>query len=193
MSCCVALRVMSAEADLELEKLLAEVAEMEEGQKVAEMQQTASAEEGVRKGPAAAQAVKQASIYVGNLDPRANEVDLKAIFSGCGPITRVTIMKDKATQQPKGFAYVEFEKESSVNQAMIKDGQQLHGKPIKVSVKRENVPMFMRAQATAPGAMPGLGRGAPNMSKMMMGMMSAFAGNTFAPYRGGRGRGRGGM
>lgn len=200
----------------EIEKLMAEVAELEEDTNVAEMQRVAAAEEGSRKAPAnsaaaaAAAAARSTSIFVGNLDPRTTEADVRTIFATCGPITRVTLLRDKTTQQLKGHAYVEFEKESSMSAALLKDNQTLHGKPLKVTVKRDNVPAFGRGGAfggfrgaapasggfrgrggAAGGAMPPQMAAAAKMMSMMMGMMGGGGGVGFAPYVPSRGRGGG--
>lgn len=49
------------------------------------------------------------SIYVGQVDYSATPEELVSHFEACGTIERVTIMCDKFTGQPKGFAYLEFQ------------------------------------------------------------------------------------
>ena len=49
------------------------------------------------------------SIYVGQVDYSATPEELVAHFKACGQVERVTIMCDKFTGHPKGFAYIEFE------------------------------------------------------------------------------------
>lgn len=49
------------------------------------------------------------SIYVGQVDYSATPEELVSHFGACGTIERVTIMCDKFTGQPKGFAYLEFQ------------------------------------------------------------------------------------
>ncbi|XP_047096473.1 polyadenylate-binding protein 3-like isoform X2 [Lolium rigidum] len=56
-------------------------------------------------------------------------------FQPCGTVNRVTILIDKFGQ-PKGFAYVEFLELEVVQEAE----SELHGRQIKVSPKRANVP-----------------------------------------------------
>jgi polyadenylate-binding protein 2 len=48
------------------------------------------------------------SVYVGNVDYSSTAEELEAHFQGCGSVERVTILCDKFTGHPKGFAYVEF-------------------------------------------------------------------------------------
>ncbi len=48
------------------------------------------------------------SIYVGNLSHTATEDDLLQAFSQHGTVTKVTIVKDRETGRPRGFAFVEM-------------------------------------------------------------------------------------
>uniref|UniRef100_A0A7S4HLE5 RRM domain-containing protein n=1 Tax=Odontella aurita TaxID=265563 RepID=A0A7S4HLE5_9STRA len=49
------------------------------------------------------------SIYVGQVDYASTPEELLAHFEPCGTVERVTIVCDKFTGQPKGFAYLEFQ------------------------------------------------------------------------------------
>ncbi|CAK7262967.1 hypothetical protein SEPCBS119000_000244 [Sporothrix epigloea] len=123
------------------------------------------------------------SIFVGNVDYSASPEEIQAHFQSCGSINRVTILLDKFTGQPKGYAYVEFTEPSLVAQALVLNESVFKGRNIKVVPKRTNVPGMSRGRGR--GGFPrGGGRG--------------FGGRGgFAPrggYRGGyRGRGRGGF
>jgi RNA recognition motif-containing protein len=48
------------------------------------------------------------SIYVGNLSHGANEDDLRNVFGEFGVVSNVTIVKDRETGRPRGFAFVEM-------------------------------------------------------------------------------------
>ena len=48
------------------------------------------------------------SIYVGNLSHTATEDDLMQAFSRHGTVTKVSIVKDRETGRPRGFAFVEM-------------------------------------------------------------------------------------
>ena len=48
------------------------------------------------------------SIYVGQVDYSATPEELLAHFEACGTVERVTIVCDKFSGKPKGFAYLEF-------------------------------------------------------------------------------------
>jgi RNA recognition motif-containing protein len=49
------------------------------------------------------------NIYVGNLDFKVNESDLKQIFEEYGAVTSAKVIMDKFTNRSKGFAFVEME------------------------------------------------------------------------------------
>lgn len=58
------------------------------------------------------------NIYIGNLSYNATEEDLKNLFSQHGTVSSVRIIKDKMTQKPKGFAFVEMESEEEGSAAI---------------------------------------------------------------------------
>jgi len=79
------------------------VAEMEEeAKKLREMQASLdeqSNELSENKGD-----IDARSIFVGNVDYSASPEEIQAHFQSCGSINRVTILLDKFTGQPKGYA-----------------------------------------------------------------------------------------
>lgn len=52
-------------------------------------------------------------------------------FQSCGTVNRVTILTDKFGQ-PKGFAYVEFVEIDAVQNALLLNESELHGRQLKV-------------------------------------------------------------
>lgn len=79
------------------------VAEMEEeAAKLREMQASLDNQaEGVQESKTD---VDSRSIFVGNVDYSASPEEIQAHFQSCGSINRVTILLDKFTGQPKGYA-----------------------------------------------------------------------------------------
>lgn len=65
----------------------------------------------------AAAANNEKSIFIGNLDDAVTPETLQDFFKACGTINRITIMCDKYTGQPKGYAYMEFEEQEAVELA----------------------------------------------------------------------------
>ncbi|XP_070617914.1 embryonic polyadenylate-binding protein 2 [Erythrolamprus reginae] len=82
----------------------------------------------------------QRSIYVGNVDYGGTAEELESYFNSCGHINRVTILCDKFSGHPKGYAYVEFADQSSLKAAMELDEGTFRGRIIKVLPKRTNFP-----------------------------------------------------
>ncbi|XP_051057360.1 embryonic polyadenylate-binding protein 2 [Phodopus roborovskii] len=80
------------------------------------------------------------SVYVGNVDYGGSAAELEAYFSPCGDIHRVTILCDKFSGHPKGYAYIEFASQSSVQAAVELDESTFRGRVIKVLPKRTNFP-----------------------------------------------------
>lgn len=72
------------------------------------------------------------SIFVGNVDYGASPEEIQAHFQSCGSINRVTILLDKFTGHPKGYAYVEFSEPNLVTQALVLNDSEFRGRPIKV-------------------------------------------------------------
>lgn len=87
------------------------------------------------------QDIDSRSIYVGNVDYATAPVELQQHFISVGEVNRVTIMKNKLTGQPKGFAYIEFEQIDSVDRAIATlDGSTFRDRELKVVAKRTNIP-----------------------------------------------------
>jgi len=126
------------EADPELEAMKRRVKEIEEeSEKIKEIQSQVFKEMSVGVDK---EEVDARSIYVGNVDYGASPEELQAHFQSCGTINRVTILCDKFTGHPKGFAYIEFLNKDSLNNAMILNESLFRGRQIKVVPKRTNVP-----------------------------------------------------
>uniref|UniRef100_A0A3Q0T111 PABPN1 like, cytoplasmic n=1 Tax=Amphilophus citrinellus TaxID=61819 RepID=A0A3Q0T111_AMPCI len=80
------------------------------------------------------------SIYVGNVDYGATADELEIHFNGCGPVNRVTILCDRFSGHPKGFAYIEFSDRDSVQSAIGLHETLFRGRVLKVMPKRTNMP-----------------------------------------------------
>ncbi|KAL6131762.1 hypothetical protein ACLB2K_070135 [Fragaria x ananassa] len=104
-------------------------------------------------GGSASQAEKEEvdarSIYVGNVDYACTPEEVQQHFQSCGTVNRVTILTDKFGQ-PKGFAYVEFVEVDAVQNALILNESELHGRQLKVSAKRTNVPGLKQYRGRRP-------------------------------------------
>jgi polyadenylate-binding protein 2 len=121
------------------------------------------------------------SIYVGNVDYSATAQGLEAHFHGCGSINRVTILCDKFSGHPKGFAYVEFGDKDSVQTAQALDDSLFKGRQIKVTPKRTNRPGISTTDRVPRGG----GRGASLMMQQQQQQQQQQL--AFGFGRGGRG------
>ena len=66
-------------------------------------------------------------IYVGNLSYEVTEEDLRQEFGAFGEITSVSVITDKYSGRPKGFAFVEMASKSEAEAAITG----LNGKTLK--------------------------------------------------------------
>jgi RNA recognition motif-containing protein len=77
------------------------------------------------------------SIYVGNLAYTATEGDITEVFSEYGAVSRVTVPTDRETGRPRGFAFVEMEKETDEDAAIeALDGAEWMGRELRVNKAR---------------------------------------------------------
>ena len=58
------------------------------------------------------------NIYVGNLDFKVNEDDLRSIFEEYGSVTEIKIITDKYSGRSKGFGFVVMDNLSEAKQAI---------------------------------------------------------------------------
>merc|ERR1719487_2424266 len=84
--------------------------------------------------------VDKRSIYVGNVDYGSDPQELQEHFKSCGGINRITILVDKFTGSPKGFAYIELADEQAVQNSLLLNGSLFRGRQLKVIQKRTNIP-----------------------------------------------------
>ncbi|KAJ1557412.1 cytoplasmic RNA-binding protein, partial [Nowakowskiella sp. JEL0078] len=168
----------------ELTQMKLRYEEMErEAQKLQELQaQNEKEMTGVILNGEAQEAIDLRSIYIGNVDYSSTPEEVQAHFQACGIINRVTILCDKFTGHPKGFAYVEFASPDSVNNAVLLNESPFKGRLLKVTPKRTNVPAFLRGGARGGrpyrGGFRGRGFSFPTRARA----------SAFSTYRG-RGRG----
>lgn len=73
-------------------------------------------------------------MYVGNIPYNATEEDLRELFSECGEIESLRIMKDQFTGGSKGFGFIEMANENDAKTAMATlNGRDFKGKSLKVA------------------------------------------------------------
>ncbi|KAL5973777.1 NAD-dependent glutamate dehydrogenase [Asimina triloba] len=139
----------------EMKKRLKEIED--EAGALREMQAKVEKEMGAVQDPPSASAIQaekeevdSRSIYVGNVDYGCTPEEVQQHFQSCGTVNRVTILTDKFGQ-PKGFAYVEFVEIEAVQNAILLNESELHGRQLKVSPKRTNIPGMKQYRGRRPG------------------------------------------
>ena len=74
------------------------------------------------------------NIFVGNMSFQTTESDLRALFEPFGQVTRIHVVKDRETGQPRGFAFVEMEKDEEAAKAMSDlNGKEVAGRALRVN------------------------------------------------------------
>jgi RNA-binding protein 39 len=71
--------------------------------------------------------------FVHGLHPEIDERDLFELFSECGKISDINIIRDRVSGFSRGLAYVEFWDKNCVKDALALDGVDIRGYPLKVS------------------------------------------------------------
>mmetsp|Transcript_2970 Transcript_2970/g.4254 ORF Transcript_2970/g.4254 Transcript_2970/m.4254 type:complete len:253 (+) Transcript_2970:54-812(+) len=75
---------------------------------------------------------QEATIYVGNLDPKIDEEVLWELMVQCGPVANLHLPRDKITTTHQGYGFVEFKNEDDADYAIkIMNMIRLFGKPIR--------------------------------------------------------------
>ncbi len=75
-----------------------------------------------------------ARLFVGNLSPDTSSEELLALFSEVGEVDSCNLITDRDSGRSKGFAFVEMKSKENADSAKERlNGQDLHGKPLKVN------------------------------------------------------------
>lgn len=74
------------------------------------------------------------NLFVGNMSFQSTEADLRALFEPYGQVTRIHIVNDRETGQPRGFAFVEMANDAAAAKAMAElNGRELGGRALRVN------------------------------------------------------------
>ena len=77
------------------------------------------------------------NIYVGNLSYSVTEDDLRQSFEAFGQVASVSIIKDKFSNQSKGFGFVEMPSQEEAQAAISgMNGKELKGRAMNVNEAR---------------------------------------------------------
>ena len=79
-------------------------------------------------------------LYIGNLPYSVTETALREMFTPLGVVDSVSIITDRDTGQPKGFAFVEMTDDAAAKQAISQiNGKTLDSRSITVAEARPQV------------------------------------------------------
>jgi cold-inducible RNA-binding protein len=99
-----------------------------------------------RKGPAAnprqakrkrlrQEKNKLKSVFVGNLSAATSEEGLRTLFEPFGEVARISMINDRETGQPRGFAFVEMADDREAANAIADlNGKEVAGRSLSVNV-----------------------------------------------------------
>ena len=77
------------------------------------------------------------NIYVGNLDFTATEDQVRTAFEQHGAVDKVTLVRDRATGQSRGFAFVEMPNDTEGEKAIAAlNGSSMGGRNLNVNEAR---------------------------------------------------------
>ena len=77
------------------------------------------------------------NIYAGNLNYSLSEEELEKVFADYGEVTSVKIIRDKYTDQSKGFGFIEMSDDAAAQKAIDElNGTEVKGRELRVNQAR---------------------------------------------------------
>ena len=76
-------------------------------------------------------------LYVGNLPFQTDEQELRDLFAGAGTVDSINVIRDQATGQARGFAFIEMSSDEDAQNAIATlNNYQLGGRALTVNEAR---------------------------------------------------------
>lgn len=72
-------------------------------------------------------------LYVGNLSFNTDETRVRELFEPLGPVESVSLIRDRATGQSRGFGFVEMSDEAGRTACRTLDQQEFEGRRLTVN------------------------------------------------------------
>jgi len=76
------------------------------------------------------------NIYVGNLPPDADEVEVRSLFAAWGDVLDLAVVRDGTTGTSRGFAFVKLPADRVLAAVDALDGLELRGHVVRVNLVR---------------------------------------------------------
>jgi RNA recognition motif-containing protein len=90
--------------------------------------------------------VSSAKLYVGNLSYATSEASVRTLFAAHGDVTSVSIIIDRDSGRPKGFAFVEMGTPEEAQKAKAAlNGTELDGRALNVDEAKPPAPREPRS------------------------------------------------
>ena len=78
--------------------------------------------------------MQQNKLYVGNFPYTVDEQQLRDLFSPYGEIDDLSLIMDRETGRPKGFAFITFATQVAAETALEQNGKSIGGRALKVNI-----------------------------------------------------------
>ena len=90
-------------------------------------------------------------LFIGNLASQTSDLELEQLFRQAGMVETISIITDRHTGRPRGFAFVEMATREEGQAAIAQcNGQDIHGRSliVKEAEPRENRDSYAESRAT---------------------------------------------
>ena len=81
--------------------------------------------------------MQQNKLYVGNFPFSIDEEQLREMFSTYGEITELSMIIDRETGRPKGFAFITFATQVAAETALELDGKDISARKLRVNIAQD--------------------------------------------------------
>jgi RNA recognition motif-containing protein len=100
------------------------------------------------------------NIFVGNLSFQTTQTDLEHTFGQYGRVERVSIVTDRDSGQPRGFAFIEMTDRGAAEMAIARlNGAELNGRVMNINEARPKPTGGSGSRSGGGGGHGGSGRG----------------------------------
>jgi RNA recognition motif-containing protein len=99
------------------------------------------------------------NIYVGSISSHSTEKEVKKVFEAYGKISWIELIKDRHTDELRGFGYIEMPEETEAEAAIAGlNGKEFNGKKLTVNEARSHRNNFKGKGKRISEAASGFGR-----------------------------------
>lgn len=118
-------------------------------------------------------------IFVGGLASSVTDADFRDYFEKFGAITDVVVMYDHTTQRPRGFGFITYESDDSVDKVLTKKFHELNGKLVEV---KRAVPKELSPSPNTRSPIGGYNMGMNRINNLFNGLSHAYNPSSISGY-----------